>query len=266
MKPLPKLGKKPARHDARTLNLREFLRAESLPPFPPEHHQARHVKRWPTLGNRRIENCTCAAAGHLIHAWTSRVGTAVILPTRTVVRAYSKITGYNPRTGANDEGADVLTVLKYWRKTGFEGHRIEAFVGLERHHPLHVRAGIFLFGGVYVGLSLPRSAHGQKIWHVPTTGPTGDGKPDSWGGHVVPIIGYDEHGLTAITWGRRQRMTWGFWQTYCDEAYAVLGPIFLTDSPRRRPAWTSPRCAKRSPRCADARGAGNSKIEIRNSK
>jgi len=224
LKPLPKLGKKPARHDARTLNLREFLRAESLPPFPPEHHQARHVKRWPTLGNRRIENCTCAAAGHLIHAWTSRVGTAVILPTRTVVRAYSHITGYNPRTGENDEGADVLTVLKYWRKTGFDGHRIEAFVGLERHHSLHVRAGIFLFGGVYVGLSLPRSAHGQKIWHVPTTGPTGDGKPDSWGGHVVPIIGYDEHGLTAITWGRRQRMTWGFWQTYCDEAYAVLGP------------------------------------------
>lgn len=223
MKPLPKLGKKPARHDKRTLQLREFLQAEALPPIPPAHQQAHHVRRWPTLGNRRIENCTCAAAAHLIHAWTARVGSAVILPTRAVVKAYSHITGYDPRTGANDEGAEVLTVLKYWRKSGFEGHHIEAFVGLERHHPLHIRAGVFLFGGVYVGLNLPRSARGQKIWRVPPSGTKGVGKPDSWGGHVVPIIGYDEHGLTAITWGRRQRMTWGFWQAYCDEAYAVLG-------------------------------------------
>ncbi len=227
LKPLPKLGKKPARHDPRTLYLREFLRAEHLPAFPPAHQQAHHVRRWSTLGNRRLQNCTCAAAGHLIHAWTARVGSAVILPTHSVVKAYSKITGYNARTGANDDGADLLTVLNFWRKAGFDGHRIEAFVGLDRHHPLHIRAGVILFGGVYVGLSLPRSAHGQKVWHVPTSGPTGDGKPDSWGGHVVPVIGYDEHGLTAITWGRRQRMTWGFLHTYSDEAYAVLGADLL---------------------------------------
>jgi hypothetical protein len=224
LKTLPKLGKKPARHDPRTLHLHEFLRAEDLPPFPPSHEHGRLVKRWPTLGNCRIHNCTCAAAGHLIHTWTARVGSAVILPTRTVVKAYEKITGYNPRTGANDEGAEVLSVLNFWRKSGFAGHHIEAFVALERHHPLHFKAGVFLFGGAYVGLNLPRSADGQKIWRVPPSGPTGRGKPDSWGGHVVPIIGYDEHGLIAITWGRRKRMTWGFLHTYCDEAFAVLGP------------------------------------------
>lgn len=235
MKRLPKLGKKPARHDARTLHLREFLRVESLPAIPPAHHQAQHVRRWSTLGNRRIEDCTCAAAGHLIHTWTSRVGSAVILPTRTIERAYSHITGYNPRTGKNDDGADVLTVLKYWRKSGFGGHHIEAFVTIERHHQLHIRAAIYLLGGVYVGLGLPRSAHGQKIWRVPPSGTTGHGRRDSWGGHVVPIIGYDEHGLVAITWGRRQRMTWGFWQTYCDEAYAVLGRD-LFDGQTKTPA------------------------------
>jgi hypothetical protein len=234
-KELPKLGKKPARHDPRTLHLRAFLRLESLPAIPPHHHQAEHVRRWPTLGNRRIHDCTCAAAGHLIHAWTSRFGPAVILPTRVVERAYSQITGYDPRTGKRDTGADVLTVLNYWRKSGFGGHHIEAFASLERHHQLHIRAAIFLFGGVYVGLGLPRSARRKKIWRVPPSGPHGHGRPDSWGGHVVPIIGYDEHGLTAISWGRRQRMTWGFWQTYCDEAYAVLARD-LFDGQKKAPA------------------------------
>lgn len=220
---LPKLGKKPARHDARTLHLREFLRDEELPAIPAEHHSAQHVKRWLVLGNRKIEDCTCAAAGHLIHAWTARVGSAVILPKKTVVKAYSHITGYNARTGANDDGAEVLTVLNFWRKSGFEGHRIKGYVSLDRHHPPHVKAGVFLFGGAYAGLNLPASAQGEKkLWRVPSSGPTGHGAPGSWAGHVVPVIGYDDDGLTVVTWGRRQRMTWGFWQTYCDEAYAVL--------------------------------------------
>ena len=163
-----------------------------------------------------------AVLGVVVGLLYYRESHAVVLPTRTIVRAYAKISGYNPRTRENDEGVGVLDALKFWRKTGFNNHRISAFVSLDRHHSLHVKTGVYLFGGVYVGLGLPRSAHGQRIWEVPTHGPTGDGAPDSWGGHVVPVIGYDEHFLTVVTWGRLQRMTWGFWRTYCDEAYAIL--------------------------------------------
>jgi len=31
-----------------------------------------------------------------------------------------------------------------------------------------------------------------------------------------------------VTWGALQRMTWGFWSAYCDEAYALLSNDFLT--------------------------------------
>ncbi len=46
--------------------------------------------------------------------------------------------------------------------------------------------------------------------------------PGSWGGHAVPVIAYDASGLTCITWGALKRMTWAFWDAYCDEAYACL--------------------------------------------
>jgi hypothetical protein len=46
----------------------------------------------------------------------------------------------------------------------------------------------------------------------------------------VPVVAYDAHGLTVVTWGALKRMTWGFWQAYCDEAYALLSPDFLNAS------------------------------------
>ena len=36
------------------------------------------------------------------------------------------------------------------------------------------------------------------------------------------VIAYDARGLTCITWGALKRMTWAFWDAYCDEAYACL--------------------------------------------
>ena len=30
-----------------------------------------------------------------------------------------------------------------------------------------------------------------------------------------------------VTWGALKRMTWAFWDRYCDEAWCVLSPDFL---------------------------------------
>jgi len=43
----------------------------------------------------------------------------------------------------------------------------------------------------------------------------------------VPVVAYDANGLTVVTWGALKQMTWGFWQAYCDEAYALLSPDWL---------------------------------------
>lgn len=86
----------------------------------------------------------------------------------------------------------------------------------------HVEQAAAIFGGVYIGIALPLSAQRQtgpgKTWDVLLQ----DGAPGSWGGHAVNVVQYDPEGLTVVTWGFLQRMTWRFWSTYVDEAWAVL--------------------------------------------
>ncbi len=147
--------------------------------------------------------------------------------TKSILKAYSALTGYNPVTKKNDDGAYSLDVLKYWRKKNIAGHKIFAFASLEDKHHLHVKQSVFLFGGCFIGLGLPLSSKKQHIWEVPPEGATGKGKRSSWGGHAVMIIGYNKKGLRVITWGKEKTMTWEFWETYCEESYAVFSDDFI---------------------------------------
>jgi hypothetical protein len=222
-----KLGKNAPRHETRTLQMAHYLLPEALPGIPDSQTWYGKVGSWPMMMNDRLGDCTCAAAGHFIEEWTAYSGQKTILSDEQIVAAYSTISGYDPRTGKNDNGAVELDVLKYWKNTGFAGHKILAFVGLEPENFDHIKASVFLFGGCYIGMALPLSAQTQGTWSVPPGGVSGTGAPGSWGGHAVPVVGYDAHGLTVVTWGALKRMTWGFWQAYCDEAYALLSPDWL---------------------------------------
>jgi hypothetical protein len=217
-----KLGKQQALHDPRTLQLTNYLKPEALPPPPAAKDWGKGVGNWGMMLNDTIGDCTCAAAGHLIMEWTANAGKEITPSDGDILKAYEAVSGYNPETHANDNGAVETTVLKYWRKTGIAGHKIGAFAALTPGNRTHIEDGAFLFEGVYIGLALPVSAQRQAIWATPPQGPTGTGAPGSWGGHAVPIVAYDARGLTCITWGQRKRMTWDFWNNYCDEAYAIL--------------------------------------------
>ena len=136
--------------------------------------------------------------------------------------AYSAITGYNPADPSTDQGAVELDVLNYWRQNGIAGHKILGYAKLDPGNVDHVRQSVYLFEGTYIGVQLPISAQGQATWDVPAGGLTGDGEPGSWGGHAVPVIGYDADGLWVVTWGKLLKMTWAFWRAYTDEAYACF--------------------------------------------
>ena len=42
------------------------------------------------------------------------------------------------------------------------------------------------------------------------------------------MVAYDSRGVTVVTWGALQMMTWSFWGTYCEEAYAILSKDYLS--------------------------------------
>lgn len=224
-----RLGKQPPRHDPRTLQLASYLETDVLPPPPAHDSWTRKVREWPMMRNDTVGDCTCAAAGHMIQEWTAYASSQLIPSDDEIIKAYSAITGYDPITGQNDNGAVELDVLNYWRKTGIAGRNIYAFAAIEPGNHDHVKDAVELFGNCYIGVGLPISAQRQRVWSVPPGGPVGDGAPWSWGGHAVPVVGYNSRTLTVVTWGALKRMTWKFWDTYCDEAYAVLSEDWLRE-------------------------------------
>lgn len=229
-----KLGKMPARHDPRTLQMAKYI-ARALPPPPASEDFTKKVKQWPMMLNDNLGDCTCACAGHMVEQWTTYAGTAVVPTDKAILKAYEAVGGYNPANPDSDRGAVILDVLNYWRHTGIGGHQIMAFAGLEPKNHTDIMDSVVLFGNCYIGVMLPLSAQNQAVWAVPPGGPTGQGAPGSWGGHAIPIVEYDARGLTVVTWGMLKRMTWEFLDTYCDEAYAVLSQDWISEKSKLTP-------------------------------
>ena len=76
-------------------------------------------------------------------------------------------------------------------------------------------------------MKLPKSAQSQENAWTVTSGP--DAAAGSWGGHCVNLVGFSATGPVCVTWGRLMPMSWEFFASYCDEAYALVSPDFLID-------------------------------------
>lgn len=181
--------------------------------------------------NDRLGDCTCAAAGHLVQVWTSLTRPAEQTVTDADILAmYEGACGYDPRNPNSDQGGVETEVLRFWQKNPLAGHKLDAVGSVAPGSRTDVKTAIWLFGGCYIGVQLPVSAQGKSVWEVPSQGPRGSGEPGSWGGHAVIVVGYDKDGLLLISWGQEMRMSWEFWDTYTDEAYALLSPDWFAEN------------------------------------
>jgi hypothetical protein len=219
MRLIGKLGKRAPRLDGRTLRLAMYL--PCLPPAPASIDWSGKVTDWTQLLNDSLGDCTIAAAGHLITTWTAANGVQHTPLDLDILTAYEQACGYNPSDPNSDQGGVELDVLKYWQQTGIGLDKIGPYLALNPKNENHVRSAVQLFGGAYIGLSLPVSCQDQDVWDV-VSGPQGES--GSWGGHAVCVVGYNEVGPVCVTWGATKQMTWAFWLAYCDEAYAILSP------------------------------------------
>jgi hypothetical protein len=212
-----KLGKLPAIQDSRNLKLAAYLDLPKLPPLPATDDNYAKLSRMTMANNDLYGCCVVSGAAHIIQVWSSMAAREVILPDKTVLDTYLKL------TGGQDTGLSVLAFLNWWRKNPVAGHPLGAFVEIDPTDPVDMKYGIYLFGGIYTGLCLPKSAQKQKVWDVPRGGPVGDGEANSWGGHLTVCGAYDKQGrYVNYTWGEKKAMTPAFTGAYCDEAYALL--------------------------------------------
>lgn len=216
-----KLGKQTARHDKRTLALANYV-SGSLPAPPDSIDYTTKITNLGIMLNNQLGDCTAAGCGHLRQTWTAANSNQQIWTDDQIVKIYSLTAGYVPGNDLTDNGAVEIDVLNYWRQTGFFGNQITAYMALEPNNSLHIKQSIQLFGGVYGGFALPKSAQNQTVFHVSPGGTDGDATAGSWGGHCMVAIAYNHIGPIVITWGILKQLTWSWWNAYCDESYACL--------------------------------------------
>jgi hypothetical protein len=132
-----------------------------------------------------------------------------------------------------DEGCDMLSVLKYWRRTGLDEHKVQAFASIQLENQAQAQNAIYLLGGIYIGVALPNSVVPpggnflQIPWVVPPGGPVGDAAPNQNNGHCIPAVAYDATNLYVVTWGAVKTMSWQFYDAYADESFAVVSHDFV---------------------------------------
>lgn len=204
---------------------------EAFQPPPPEVDYYSAVPSWPMYGNDQLGDCTWAAIGHIVQAWTAHAGQERTPNTADIEQGYWE-TGTPPSAtgqpgGPTDDGRMEPHVLTYWRHNGIpnEQDSIIGYAAVNHADINRVKFAIENFGGVYVALALPITAEQQTIWDYVPNDP--NNQPYSWGGHAVPILGYDSEYLYVVTWGFVLKMTYAFWQHYGVASYALISSDFL---------------------------------------
>jgi len=224
-----KLGRTPRGYNPRIPHLSALLAGKKVAAPPPS---VDHTKGMPSafgmMLNDTLGDCTCAAFYHAVQVWSFNAQKQELTdPDQDVEQLYIQACGYNPQQGGEGPGGNEQKVLQYLYSTGApfgpsgqDRHKILGFVEVDPRNIADVKSTINDCGVVYIGFNVPQnimpaSGAPPKVW---TVGPK---KPKIIGGHAVVLPGYDSQGAIVISWGRLYKMTWQFFSTYVDEAYAI---------------------------------------------
>jgi hypothetical protein len=219
-------GRRPAQPGRPHLKLSRILHPE-LPPPPESVDALGELPDWGMLGNDRLGDCTCAGVAHLRLADCNIAGNPLPTITDADVVGFYEHFGYRPGDPDSDQGAVCQDVLAYWHRSGFLGERVGAYARVDLSDRREVMQAINLFGALYCGLTVTQATEDQT-----DAGQPWDYVPGSkeLGGHCVIVGAYDADGLTAVTWGQRQRLTWTCWERQFDEAWVPINPDWINSA------------------------------------
>lgn len=223
-----RLGKKPARHDLRTLRLSKYLKA--LPAAGPFADWTSAVQvPWGMDGNDKVGDCFWAMCAHAVMTWSANSGDIIVPTTDQVLEAYSAATGYNPSDPNSDQGTEMVAGLNFMRQTGIAGNKIGAYVAVDWKNHDEVMSALMLFGGLLIGVAFPQAWFNTHHWRgLPALSPIAGGHA-IWSPRAIlsaPPVAND--GLGIVSWGDGSYwMTWDALDQFCDEMFVTLPPEWL---------------------------------------
>lgn len=186
----------------------------------------------PILGNAKAGDCVWATQAHLLNTMQRGVGGEKAVSQfsdKSVLGDYSALTGYNG-TAASDKGTLMSDAAAYWRKTGIadasgKRHLISAYVGMRIRDIDELWQAAFDFGGIALGVQLPKSAMDQFSKGQPWTRVQGS---PILGGHAIALVGRNSRGFGVIeTWDGLTAADPTWLLDYADEAVAFLSLEYL---------------------------------------
>lgn len=215
-------GKGKQRKDRRTFRAHDVLRKIKVPEaydFDLDHPEVL-TDGIPMYANNRLGCSVISGRAHqTVRFEYVEQGKLIKITDAEVEKQYFK------ETGGTDSGVVLLDSLNSWRRDGWiaggRRHRIEMFAALDCADRKQVKRAIIGNVGIGVGLRLPATAIDDFVRGRPWR----DASSPRSAGHYVYVSGYTKDGLTCITWGAKQHMSWAFFEKYADEAYAITDAL-----------------------------------------
>ena len=190
-------------------------------PTPPPHVPVPKNANWGMLGNDQYGDCGVAGLEHGFEADAVMTGESLVgFPSDQQAIQY-----YLKYTGGQDQGVVLADYLAYVRKNPFYGHTIDSYAPVAVHDIPNLHSSISLFGFAYTGIAVTASMQQAFEAHEPWT--TELLLDPVIGGHCVPLVGYDNNYLYAITWAGVQAISYPAWHQMSSEAWAVITGEFV---------------------------------------
>jgi hypothetical protein len=173
---------------------------------------------WGVMRNDALGDCTCAAMGHAVQVVTSN-GDGLVTPSDSDVVTMYEASGYGPSDPSTDQGWTETAAMQFMCDRGLAGVKLDAFADVDQTDLVAVKQTISLFGGIYIGVQITQADMDAFQSSLPWTDST---LANVLGGHALWIPTYDADRGYAITWGKIQPFTWGWFGAKCDEGHACL--------------------------------------------
>lgn len=129
---------------------------------------------------------------------------------------------FNPTTGANDNGTDMVTGMKALQQAGIGGRKIVAYAKLKDTSDESIYAAIDIFGAVIFAVDLQTAQQTQSdTWDYKNS--------PEWGGHAIVAGRYDAASgiITVGSWGKQYGTTKAFRTHQLDEVWVPIWPELL---------------------------------------
>jgi hypothetical protein len=223
-----KLGRIKPRSGQKSLRLSMYMKAEGVAAMKPPSTVNYSAKAASSISRMFLNNqfgcCVVADHAHLVGVWSANDSDSpgIVIPTdQEIYDQYQKI------CGPGDNGCNIADFCAYVQKNGFVAggkvYKIDGRVSIDHTNPTEVKLGVYLFGGVKLGINLP-----QEWLDSPENGVWSPTNSEIVGGHDVLALGYNESGVIVSTWAGKRLITWEAMadRRFVDEAHICLAELW----------------------------------------